>query len=185
MAASDDGAAEGEPRRLIYRVRERVHEARAELRSEMYLGRVSVESKKNFASVLLVYYDVLKEHRDEQVLDPPWSERGVDWLDRAARQTVTSERSRAGVLPGTETETRSRLATASADQLLDAGDALDSIAKDLGFGAETPDHTPQDELELSNLLGLMSVRGQDAATEVYDALDVDLGGGDEPDDTGD
>jgi len=176
MATSDDSAAEGEPRRLIYRVRERVHEARAELRSEMYLGHVSVESKKNFASVLLVYYDVLKEHRDEQVLDPPWSERGVDWLDMAARETVSVTTAKDGWVPGKETKTRSRLATASADQLLDAGDALDSIAKDLGFGAETPDAPPHNEWEQSNLLALMSVRGHDATTEVYDALDVDLGG---------
>jgi hypothetical protein len=181
MATTDDGGNDGEPRKLIYRVRERVHEARAELRSEMYLGKVSVQAKKNFASVLLVYYDILKEHRDEQILDPSWEERGVDWLDQAARQTVTEERSRDGVLPGKQTQTRSRLAAASADQLLDVGDALDEIAKELGFSAETPDHTPHNEWELTNLLALMSVRGQDAAVEVYDALDIDIGEGDDGD----
>jgi len=132
MAASDqqdDGS--DQPRRLIYRVRERVHEARAALRKEMYGGAVSVEVKREFASVLLVYYDVLSEHRGEQVLDPPWEDRGVDWLDQAARQTVTREQARSGVLPGSETVTQSRLAAASADRLLDAADDLDPIAKDL------------------------------------------------------
>lgn len=166
-----------QPRQLVFDVRERVHETRAAVRQDMLQGGVSATTQQEFASTLLVYYDVLKEHRGEAILDPGWGERGVDWLDDASRQTVTRTQSKPGLLHGTETVRESLLSRCDIDRLMDTADALDQIAKELGFTAETPDHTPGNEWDKADLLALMSCREQDVLVEVYDALDIDLNGG--------
>jgi len=184
MSSSQQDVSDARPRKLVHDVRERVHETRAKVRSEMLQsGGVSESTRQQFASVLLVYLDVLKEHREDKILVPPWDDRGVDWLDKASRQTVTKQRAKPGMLTGSETVQQSALLSVDINDLLDVADSLDTIAKDLGFTAQTPDHTPEDSFDKVDLIHLMKVRGHDdAADEVAEALKV-TGGDDNGDDT--
>ncbi len=166
-----DDTDDAQPRRLIFDARERVHEARARLRSQMLQhGSAPEESRMRFAAALLVYRDLLSEHRDDAALDPPWDERGVDWIERASRRTVTQQREREGVLPGTETQERNGLVHAATDDLLETADRLDQVAKDLGFSADTPDHQPHDEWDERDIIELLTTRDQEPAEPVLEAF---------------
>lgn len=166
-----DDTDDAQPRRLIFDARERVHEARARLRSQMLQhGSAPEEARMRFAAALLVYRDLLSEHRDDAALDPPWDERGVDWIEQASRQTVTQQREREGVLPGTETREKNGLVHAAADDLLETADRLDQVAKDLGFAAETPDHQPHDEWDERDIIELLTRRDQEPAERVLEAF---------------
>lgn len=190
MSSSDQptgDVADHRPLNLVFDAREAMHEARVQLRTELMDGSVSHETRRQFTGVLLAYYDVLKEHRGEAILDPSWAERDIDWIDRWSTETVTRKREKPGTMYGTEEVAVSRLQAVSPRRLLDAANALDDIAKDLGFTADTPDHTPQDEWDKMDLVHLMMVRGQERpAKEVYDALDIETGEGPvNPEDGGD
>jgi hypothetical protein len=158
-----------------------MHEARIALKTEQMSGGGSHRTRHKFCSVLGAYYDVLKEHREDPALDPSWDERGVDWIDRWSCQTITRKIPASGFDYGTTTDDFNRLRSAPVEKLLEGADALDLIARDLGFAAETTDHTPKDKWDMMDLVHLMMVRGQEqAAAEVYDALDIDTGkGGDD------
>jgi len=178
---SQTESADQRPRQRIYDAREAMHEARLQLRSELMAGSAGREIRQRFCAVLTAYYDVLKEHRDDAVLDPSWEDRGVDWIDRRSTSFDTQKIAPKGTAYGTRTVEINRLVQTAPRKLLEAADKLDKIARDLGFAAATKDHTPGNEWDNADLLALMSCREQDALTEVYDALDIDLGGDDDGD----
>jgi len=185
---SNPEAADQRPRQRIYDARESMHEARLALKTENMAGGVSLEQRRRFAGVLSAYYDVLKEHRDDPALDPPWEERGVDWIDRWSTEWVTRTVEPDGLDYGREKDTVNKLLAAPISRLLDGADALDRIAKDLGFAAETTDHTPEDEYVLTDLYHILTVRDQEQpAEEIRKVLEPDDEGGEheDGDDTGD
>jgi len=166
-----DDDADGKPRRFLFDIRETVHEMRAQVRSEMVSsGGVSTGTQEQFAAVLLTYRDALTEFRDEAVLDPEWDERGVDWIERASRQRVRqASGGGGGIAYGGDTESVPKLVAIDIDPLLEVSHQLDEIAKDLGFAAETRDHTPDNEWTKGDLINLVTLRDQPASQELIDA----------------
>jgi translation elongation factor EF-1beta len=174
---SDPEAADQRPRQRIYDARESMHEARLALKTENMAGSPSMTTRRRFCAVLSAYYDVLKEHRDDPALDPPWDERRVDWIDRWVQEDVTRKVEPSGTGYGTREREVNKLASAPISRLLDGADELDRIAKDLGFAAETTDHTPEDEFGLTELYHILTVRDQEQpAEEVLEALEAAEGG---------
>jgi len=184
---SDPEAADHRPRQRIYDARESMHEARLALKTENMAGSPSMDTRRRFCAVLSAYYDVLKEHRDDPALEPTWAERGVDWIDRWVQHDVKQKIEPRGTGYGTRTREVNKLVSAPINRLLDGADALDRIAKDLGFAADTVDHTPEDEFELTDLYHILTVRDQEQpADEIREALEATEGGEHEDgDDTGD
>jgi len=174
---SDPEAADQRPRQRIYDARESMHEARLALKTENMAGSPSMDTRRRFCAVLSAYHDVLKEHRDDPALDPTWEERGVDWIDRWVQHDVTQKIEPRGTGYGTRTREVNKLVSAPISRLLDGADALDRIAKDLGFAADTVDHTPEDEFELTDLYHILTVRDQEQpADEIREALKATEGG---------
>jgi hypothetical protein len=174
------------PRQRIYDARESMHEARLALKTENMAGSPSMDTRRRFCAVLSAYYDVLKEHRDDPALDPPWDERRVDWIDRWVQQDVTQKVEPSGTGYGTRERDVNKLASSPLSRLLDGADALDRIAKDLGFAAETTDHTPEDEFELTDIYHILTVRDQQQpAEEIHEALEAAEGGETDGDDSDD
>lgn len=180
-AAPSGERADTRPRERIYDARESMHEARIALKTEQMAGGISHDTRHKFCGVLSAYYDCLKEHRDDPALDPAWEDRSVDWIDEWSTQKITQKRTPNGTHYGTSVDRVNKLLAAPVEKLLEGADALDLIARDLGFAAETTDHTPKDEWDMMDLVHLMTVRGQEQpAQEVYDALDIETGkGGDD------
>lgn len=133
---NDDG--DHQPKRLIYHTRERVQAALNKYYRELASsGGCSNQTKVELASAALQYHSVLNEHRDENTLSPKWEKRGVDWLETAITDTVTVNKTVDRLGGGTTTEQVPRIHTVSTQKIISTIHELNSIAKELGFSAQT------------------------------------------------
>ncbi len=154
---------------------------RAAVREE--LPSPSVETKRRLAEALANYRDQLVDHRGDTSLKEPWDDRepDVDIVDDLLEQTVkvTSSSDWAG---RAKQQSVPAVAKLDAKHLIEIGKELDAIAKELGFGANTRDTTPEDEADLGDLRALLKSRGQTEALKnlpgsgsesVGDSVEVD------------
>ena len=129
-----------EPRQMIYEIRRRVQAARNRYWAEGVDGEVSDETHRELATAVLQYHDVLYEFRNESVLSPG------DWPDIAEiRERVgrkARQRTQQGGLSRPATVTLVPAVTqVPIEDILQASEDLDDLAKTLGFGAKADTQT--------------------------------------------
>lgn len=125
------------PESTLAEARERVQRVREQYWQErIQLGYVREETKRKLAAVALTYRDLLVDYRDEEHLQPPWSERGVDWVLEYVDDTVEREVESAGRSGGTRTEEVPAIVAVDHRRLYQLTKRLDKIWRDLGLGAD-------------------------------------------------
>jgi len=129
-----------EPRQMIYEIRRRVQAARNRYWAEGVDGEVSDETHRELATAVLQYHDVLYEFRNESVLNTG------DWPDIAEiRERVgrkARQRTQQGGLSRPSTVTLVPAVTqVPIEDILQASEDLDDLAKTLGFGAKADTQT--------------------------------------------
>lgn len=161
----DESTGESRDRKLIREAKEEAFHARRALRREM--PNPSGHAKKQLASALADYRDILSDYRDERALDTKWDERevDVDVLDELLASTTTSRQP----LPrrGSPTqEVEVQLVTqVTGHYLIDIAKELDSIAKELGFSASAKQPTPSEEATEEDVHALLKARGQEQSAD--------------------
>ena len=153
-----------EPRRMIYEVRRRVQAARNRFWSEGVDGSVSSDTHRELAVAALQYHDVLYEFRDESIIEEgdfpdisPIEER----IGRKVQKPVKS----AGLGRPVKMQAVPAVTEIPVEQLVQATEDLDDLAKKLGFGAKAAERTPHNEVDHDDLRALLDHRGQDQALE--------------------
>lgn len=160
--------SEHEPRgdrEIIRTARREAAAAVRQFNSARAAGQVSGNVKRDLANAALNYYDTLYEYRDEGALEEEWSERGVEWLESAAMETVETEKSLPRANGSTTTVEQPLLMAVNPVEIRDAIRELNDIAKELGFAPSAREHTPSDEADMKDLRGLLKARGQTEALE--------------------
>lgn len=136
MASRDDEERrEKIPGRLIQQARQRAHEARYVLRGELIQGSVSQDAKQLVAKAAMGYYDELKEHREESVVENLWEETGIDELEEYLYSQATVRQEAPGATSNTQVRTVPAIQALTAQELIHVVDELDNLAKELGFSA--------------------------------------------------
>ena len=146
------GATPDEPsdagfRRSVRKVRERAFMALMQARDEQVsTGSISRATRRELASATLAYRDRLKNFQGNNALEEPWAERGVDWIEQVAGQTVTVStqvpRSNGNSRPTTDPA----LLHVPPSRLIATLEELDEIAGELNFEASTPESTTRTEI---------------------------------------
>jgi hypothetical protein len=163
MSEYDDDEGGRGFRRMVRESKEEAYHARRQLRRE--LPEASMNTKLEVAAALCDYRDVLSDYHDEGALKTPWEDRNVDWIDDALSETVTVEESLNRRGHATRKREVPRAAAVDATDLIDVGNQLDAIAKELGFAASTKDVTAGGKATEDDLMGLLTARGQDDALD--------------------
>jgi len=135
---SHDTAAASRPNdhEVLQVVRQRAREARRECRRDWRRhGAVTDSTKVQTAECAVDYRDVLVDYR-EQVTNPPWDERDVDWIMSYVGEQVERQTPKPGLHRGTESDTRPAFVTVEAARLFRLTKKFDQIWRELGFGAE-------------------------------------------------
>ena len=175
MSNYNDDHSETPYGRLIREAKEEAFHARRQLRREQ--PSPTPVTKREVATALADYYDVLSDYAGERALETPWGERlGVD-MDALLTNTTTVD------VPvfesrnknATEKKEMPAVINVGAQDLIAIGKELDKIAKELGFAASAKQPTPHEEASMSDLRGLLKARGQTEALK-------NLPEGDEEDD---
>lgn len=161
------GQGEGETRdrRLIREAKEEAFHCRRQVRREQ--PSPSSASKRQLATALADFRDVLWDYHGERALKTPWGERevDVDVVDALLTETTSTSRSLNRRGSAAETVEVPLVETVSAEHLIRIGKELDAIAKELGFAAAAKDPVPNEEADMSDLRGLLKARGQEGALE--------------------
>jgi hypothetical protein len=123
----------------LQEARERAREVRRLFVTEWsQTGRVSDTTKVQAGRAAVDYRDVLVDYRNE-ITDPPWQERDLDWIMELVNEQVETEIDGAGLGRGGETETRPAFTQVDPIRLYRLTKSFDEIWRELGFGAETGD----------------------------------------------
>jgi len=137
----DDSEQDSQPKRLIYEMREHVQLARNRVWDAGIEGELSVRNKRMLAKAAIKYWDVLYEFREESVLSEG------DFPDIApVRQRVGRTTEMSGESPrrggGEQPETVPAIDELDDWYLIELTEALDDLAKKLGFGASATTSRP-------------------------------------------
>lgn len=126
-------------------------------------------AKRQAASELEKYRDMLWRYRDEGALDKPWGERSVDVdaIQDCIETTVQTERSLNRRGDASEVVEVPQVAQLSVRDLDRIAKELFDIGKELGFAAPAKDPTPNTDATHEDLSGLLQARGQDQALENF------------------
>lgn len=174
MSERDDEPDRGF-RRQIRETKEEAFRARRILRRE--LPDPSVDTRREVATILSDYRDLLSDYAEESALKEPWDDRDVDWIDVTLTQTTTVEQPLPRRGNVTEKVEVPRAAVIDPENLLRLGKELDAIAKELGFAASARDQTENSEASEDDIVHLLTARGQDDALEqLPDSWTEDVGG---------
>jgi hypothetical protein len=104
------------------------------------------EMKRRVAVALNTFRKTLRPHRDEDALDTPWEERGVDVVEQWVHGEVTVQRELNRRGHAVETATVPKAYEVSVYQLDAAFEELQAIAKELGNAAPAPESTHRTEI---------------------------------------
>jgi hypothetical protein len=133
--ARDDTTGSAAMTELVEEHRWRVQNARRRYQQERG-GQISEDTRRTLFDEALAYRDVLHEFREHGNLDPKWSERNVDWIDDVADQTLAVEQSANTRNGNAKTVEEPAKLHVDPRKVYQVTQALDEIAKDLGFRAE-------------------------------------------------
>jgi hypothetical protein len=146
MSRSDDNDGQTAADRLIYEAREHLQAVRNQFWRERIRGAPSRQVRRELAIAALQLYDVLYEHREDQVVKTDWEESAATELQQLLDETVQVRREAAGDTANGQTVARPAIMAVSPDRLLEITKELDDLAKKLGFSAATADGTARTEI---------------------------------------
>lgn len=130
----------------ILRTRQKVKQARIELRGQRLDGEYPPKAKKQFGHVLLEYYDTLSEFRTNNKIEDEWQQSGVDDLPEYFNRQVVVEHQAPGFQSGIIKETKPQVEVMDGDRLIHLSKQLDNFANELGFTADTQENLPTDKI---------------------------------------
>lgn len=131
---------------LIHHYRERAHAAIQRYNEQSWSGDVPADVRKDLAASALDYYNALYEFRDEDALEMPWDDRGIDWLDDAEHETVTVERSLNRANGATTMSEIPVIQAVDAARVVRTIRELNDIVGELGLGVRIDESTPRTEI---------------------------------------
>lgn len=147
MATTDDDRERVSPAyRLIHHYREQATAAVQRYNEARVRGDVDERVQLDLATAALNYYNVLHEHRDEAALSEPWGERGIQWLEQAAQQSVVVEESLPRSNGATAASTKPKLLAVDPEAIKQTILELNDIAKELGLSIRIEESTPRTEI---------------------------------------
>lgn len=133
---STDQRDDPQPKELIYDARRQMQVARNQYWSEAAAGAaVSEQTHLQLAQSLVMYWDVLHEHRHSSAISN-WPDI-ADVRDRLGRQ-VRKQTTAAGRGRGMSTTTMPAVLDIPAERLIELSKDLDDVAKELKFAAPSP-----------------------------------------------
>ena len=135
--SDDNGPSKHE--QMIIAQRERVNAVRSQFAGEGVYAQMSEDTHLQLARVTVEYWQLLREYRDEPVLEefPDIS----PLRQRLGRRTQVVERS-AGLNRGATHASKPAVLEVSIDTILDLLDELDAVANTLGFSKTAREKTP-------------------------------------------
>lgn len=146
MATEQDSSRVSPAYRLIHHYRERAAAAIERYNNARVRGHVPETVQIDLASAALDYYHILYEHRDEEALDEPWEERGIDWLEEFAGTTVTVEESLPRANGATREVQKPAIQTVEPGRLKQVILELNDVANELGLSAEVKESAPRTDI---------------------------------------
>jgi hypothetical protein len=139
--------------RLVFDIREHVFAARRIVFEHAARGHVPTAAKRELAVAILEYWDALKEHSDEKVLQYEDADGNThtDWHDELDQlpdllEETVQVRTEAAGARGYATAEQPAINAMHWRELIDLSKDLDRCAKDLEFTAPTPDELPVDKI---------------------------------------
>lgn len=132
---------------IVVATRQKVQSVRNQFHRERVFGGVTDETHRELATVALQYRDVLAEFADEAAVRDRWEESGVDRLEDLVDETRTQHVEAPGRTSNTETVEKPAVLTVEPRAIYQATKELDTLAKQLGFTAETRDVTPHHDMQ--------------------------------------
>lgn len=163
--STDDDRGQHRPRRIIHDRMEFAERAVERYYRERASGSVGRETHLDLVSAALAYRKVLYRYRDDRALSEDWADRGLDWIDDAARGTVTERKAVSSWRGGSTTVQRPRALEIDPEDVVRVIEELDDVASELGFAAASKDTTHDDAASHEDLVGLLQARGQDEAVD--------------------
>lgn len=146
MAAENDQSRVSPAYRLIHHYRERAAAAVQRYDEAIVRGTVPQSVRRDLATAALDYFHILHEHRDEEALEEPWDERGIEFLEELQGETVTVEQSLPRANGATTYVERPAILAVDPRRLTRAILELNDIAKELGLSAEVRESTNRAEI---------------------------------------
>jgi hypothetical protein len=146
MAATDDDSGSNQFEKLIAATYRRVVAARQEYTQAQLRGDVTTNHVVDLAKATYEYHSILYEHHDEDVLDPEWEDRNLDWLNDYRGESVTVEQSAPGMTSNTVEKEIPAILTVNPERIVQLTRKLDTVRKELGFSAQVSESHPHVEL---------------------------------------
>jgi hypothetical protein len=129
QSAGDGGSTE------VKRWIERAHiDAMAAVKQYHERELAKEKIQRDLKNAALNYYEALYPYRDEDVLDTPWEERGIQWLKRAKNETVLVPERLERANNATKVVSKPKLMEVEPERLVGAIEEMNDIAKELGLG---------------------------------------------------
>lgn len=121
----------------VQRVRQRVFAVCERYDSESAVGGCSTSTHRDLQSAVFSYWRALQVHSDEKAVENYWQENNLDEIPKL-RQTMVKRRAETpGYGSSNRYEKRPKIATLSAEELLDYIRKLDGAAKKLDLVEDT------------------------------------------------
>lgn len=169
-----DNDKDPQRRRMVNEIRRHVREVRFRFIDEYRDCRLTTQTKRDLASAAMKYWDVLHEHRNEQILDDDdFPDIGPIRNRLGRRVQITTKSKRLG--KSRTTKQVPAIDELNPEYIIQVTRELDDCSKKLGFAAATADSIPNDKASEDDLRALLEARGQ---TEAVEKLPSEQGGDD-------
>lgn len=132
--------------RMVYEAREHLQAVRNQFWRERVQGEPSPQVRRELAIAALQLYDVLYEHREDEVVKTDWGESAATKLQSLLDETVEVTQDTPGRSTNAIKVERPAIMAVSPDEMLQMTKELDDLAKTLGFSANTADGTTRTEI---------------------------------------
>jgi hypothetical protein len=124
-----------DPEQLVLRRKQRVQRVRDRIWADGVDGERPVETKRQLAMAAISYWDVLRDYRDEPVIDNDDYPDMSPIYNRIGKTTEVIAES-PGWDRGSKVETVPAIAEIGAGELINITEQLDDVATALGFSAD-------------------------------------------------
>ena len=179
MSKPEGAEGESAGQRLIREAREEAWHCRRKLRRE--LPNPSRQTKWDTAVANADYHDLLSNYSTERALQTAWDERqvNVDAIEEILGQVTQAPQSMNRRGNAQKPVNVPLVEEVDGQFLIKIGKELDTIAKELGFAPKANNPPPHGKASMSDLRGLLSVRGQGEALDMLPEAKDDEDGGEE------
>lgn len=143
MSQTDEQRSDARTKRMLLEIREEVITLRSRYLEERTGGTVHPRTERAFRGATIMYYEALREHRNEAVINDEWEDSGVQELEYLLTETTTVEQSTPG--HGSATTVREVPLFQQADmmRLVRITQKMDDLCKKLGFSPAVNESTPR------------------------------------------